>query len=220
MKRINRKELLRGSVYCILLALALCAALYAAYAAGVKSGLNAPGVEVIECPAETPEAASIGCPTAPPAEGDVLARAGTVQEGGAMPVFEAEFMGGSLQAYETDGGMLCICDPEPGADTLYRYVLFGPYEISAEEYVGLHGGPGIYDGYNEERKTLTWGWGEEYETVVLYAHVVETYLLEPETASIAWMLTEEEFEIFRAENTVRFSIDSTEMPNLSAAFEQ
>ena len=218
MKRINKKEILCRVVIGILLALALCAALYAAYVAGMKSGLNAPGVEIIECPAEAPEAASIGCPTAPPSGDDVLACAKATMENGAIPMFEAEFMGGQLQAYEADGGVLCVCDPEPGADTVYRHVFFGPYEISAEEYVQLHGGPGIYDGYDEERKVLIWGWGEEYETVTLYAHVVEAYLLEPETASIAWMLTKEDFEIFRAEETIRLSIDSMEMPNLSAAF--
>ena len=36
--------------------------------------------------------------------------------------------------------------------------------------------------------------------------------------AIAWMLTKEDFEIFRAEETIRLSIDSMEMPNLSAAF--
>ena len=207
MKRINKKEILRRAVLGLLIALALCAALYAAYAAGVKSGLNAPGVEVIECTAEAP------------GEEEVLSLAAAVAEGGAAPIFEAAFMGGSLQAYAADSGVLCICDAEPGADTVYRYVLFGPYEISAEAYVQLHGGAGVYDEYDEARKVLVWGWGEEYETVTMYEYVVPAFVSDAASGSIAWLMTDAEFEIFRAEETIRLSVSSTEMPNLSAAFE-
>ena len=65
-KMITKKEVLKRCLTCLAILLALGIALCAAYVSGQRSGLAAPGAEVIECPAET--AAVVGCPTEAPVE--------------------------------------------------------------------------------------------------------------------------------------------------------
>lgn len=137
------------------------------------------------------------------------------------PVYKADFFGGKLEVYsDDDGSYIGVTDPSPDNE-VFKYILIGTNQISAEEYYNANGGPGIYASYNPETKLLKAEWEDEYEYHMAYEWIIETETLDDTTGRFAWRMNSEQYKRFVKDSvlTADYRTDSFQ-PALAAALEQ